>query len=309
MMISIAMATYNGEKYLCEQIDSILAQDYQDFELIVCDDCSKDATWEILQKYAAKDNRIHIYQNKENAGLVKNFERAISLCKGDYVALSDQDDIWHPDHLDVLFTNIGDNIACSADAILLENGVLTEKLSTRNKVNYKQIDTQDKILKRILYGGNPTQGAAMLMNSNKLNEILPLPSVTFHDVWIALCACIHNRLLIVDKPVLQYRRHENTLTKHEKHSQWYFIRHLNLNKYKAGGSDRLLYINNLLLRFPEMDEGQRVILLQAKRYFENVHNRWFRIKNVTFWIKLYPYLFPGQSRKFLLLKLIRFLIL
>ena len=65
-MISIAMATYNGEKYLREQLDSILKQTYSDFELIICDDCSKDATWEILEKYAQNDQRIRIYKSKRN---------------------------------------------------------------------------------------------------------------------------------------------------------------------------------------------------------------------------------------------------
>ena len=81
-MISIALASYNGSKYIREQIDSILAQTYQDFELIVCDDCSTDDTWQVLQEYAEKDNRIKIFENETNIGFKKNFEKAISLCKG-----------------------------------------------------------------------------------------------------------------------------------------------------------------------------------------------------------------------------------
>ena len=106
-MISIAMATYNGEKYLREQLDSILKQTYSDFELIICDDCSKDATWEILEKYAQNDQRIRIYKNKQNLGFKRNFEKAISLCKGKFIALSDQDDIWENNHLSTLNERIG----------------------------------------------------------------------------------------------------------------------------------------------------------------------------------------------------------
>ena len=69
-MISIAMVTYNGEKFLREQLDSILRQIYTDFELIICDDCSTDGTWEILTEYAKKDSRIQIYQNESNLGLI-----------------------------------------------------------------------------------------------------------------------------------------------------------------------------------------------------------------------------------------------
>ncbi len=93
-MISIAMATYNGEKYIREQLDSILNQSVKDFELIVCDDCSKDSTVKILNEYAAKDSRIKLFINKTNLGYVQNFLQALKLCSGKWIFLSDQDDIW-----------------------------------------------------------------------------------------------------------------------------------------------------------------------------------------------------------------------
>ena len=102
--ISIAMTTYNGEKYLAEQLDSILSQTHTDWELIICDDCSTDSTWQILQEYAQKDSRIKIYKNEQNLGFKKNFEKAIGLCTGDYIALSDQDDVWFPEHLSLLYS-------------------------------------------------------------------------------------------------------------------------------------------------------------------------------------------------------------
>ena len=102
-MIGIAMTTYNGEKYLKEQIDSILNQTVSDFELIVCDDVSSDSTMDILNGYAAKDSRVHVFRNEENLGFLKNFEKAIRICLDpEYVALSDQDDVWTENHLEVL---------------------------------------------------------------------------------------------------------------------------------------------------------------------------------------------------------------
>ena len=88
-MISVAMATYNGERYLPVQLDSILNQTIQDFEIVICDDCSRDNTRKILEDYAKLDSRIKVYLNETNLGFKKNFEKAISLCSGDYVALSD----------------------------------------------------------------------------------------------------------------------------------------------------------------------------------------------------------------------------
>lgn len=119
-MISIVMATYNGEKYLREQVDSILAQTYQNFELIVCDDCSTDSTVRILQENEKQDGRIKVFVNEKNLGFKKNFEKAISLCKGEYIALSDQDDIWLPEHLQVLIENIGDKDLIGADSLLVD---------------------------------------------------------------------------------------------------------------------------------------------------------------------------------------------
>ena len=104
-MIGIAMTTYNGEKYLKEQIDSILNQTVSDFELIVCDDVSSDSTMDILNDYAEKDDRVHVFRNEENLGFLKNFEKAIRICLdrgAEYVALSDQDDVWTDDYLMVL---------------------------------------------------------------------------------------------------------------------------------------------------------------------------------------------------------------
>ncbi len=108
------MATYNGEKYVNEQIDSILSQTYQDFELIICDDCSKDRTREILQEYSQKDSRIKLLFNEKNLGFKKNFEKAISMCNGEYIAFCDQDDIWENYKLQFAIEKIENNdIYCS----------------------------------------------------------------------------------------------------------------------------------------------------------------------------------------------------
>ena len=120
MKVSIALATYNGEKYLREQLDSILSQSIQDFELVACDDCSTDSTLKILNEYAEKDFRVKVFTNEKNLGFKKNFEKAIFLCSGDYIALSDQDDIWTENHLQVLLENIGNNDLVGANAFLCD---------------------------------------------------------------------------------------------------------------------------------------------------------------------------------------------
>lgn len=124
--ISIAMATYNGGRYLREQIDSILDQTIPFHELIISDDASTDGTWDILTEYAARDPRIKACRNERNIGFVANFEKALRHCSGDYVALSDQDDVWTADHLEALLHKIeGKNLAVGDAEIMDADGLRT----------------------------------------------------------------------------------------------------------------------------------------------------------------------------------------
>ena len=124
-LVSIAMCTYNGEKYLRGQLDSIIGQTYKNLEIIIVDDGSKDATMHILNTYASIDNRIKIFQNEKNLGFVQNFSKAISLCNGDFIALADQDDIWKKNKIEVFINEIGENTLIYSDAQLMDENDLS----------------------------------------------------------------------------------------------------------------------------------------------------------------------------------------
>ncbi|MGN1363293.1 MAG: glycosyltransferase family 2 protein [Methanobrevibacter sp.] len=208
-MISIAMTTYNGAKYLQEQLDSILVQLEEDFELIICDDCSTDNSVEIIEKYIEKDSRIHFYKNEKNLGYVKNFEKAISLCKGDYIALSDQDDIWLPEHLTVLLEYLK-KCNCSlvgGNALLVDsnNQDLNCKLINNNNLPVKTKDFNTMVLYR-----NVFQGTAILFEKDILTKALPFPDgMKYHDWWLALVASEMKGINYINVPVLRYRQHGN----------------------------------------------------------------------------------------------------
>lgn len=112
--VSVVMTTYNGEKYIREQLDSIIAQTYPIYELIIQDDCSNDRTMDICKLYADRYSFIHVYRNEHNLGYNKNFETAAMRATGDYVALSDQDDIWFKDKIAKQVAAIGDHDACGS---------------------------------------------------------------------------------------------------------------------------------------------------------------------------------------------------
>lgn len=213
-MISIAMATYNGAKYIKEQIDSILNQTIQDFELVICDDCSSDQTYDILQGYAQKDHRISIYQNSQNLGFKKNFEKALSLCSGDYIALSDQDDIWMENHLELLFQAIQNKpLACGNSTFINKDGnLIGMTLKYQEALDYIPQNDKDKSLSIFLFR-NPYQGASMMINKRLMNAALPIPdSVNYHDTWLASFACFCGGLVYIEKPILKYRRLPNSIT-------------------------------------------------------------------------------------------------
>jgi len=216
--ISIAMATYNGERFLKQQLDSIFMQSYNDFELLVCDDCSTDKTIEIIESYQNKYQNITLAQNKKRIGSVQNFERAISLCKGRYIVLSDQDDIWEPNklHLNIKHMKImeqkhpGLPLMVHSDLSMIDeyNGLLH---SSYFKFRNYQLN-KEKDLGTIL-GPCGVMGNTIIMNQKLKNIILPFPQLlAVHDYWIALINELYGKRITLNQPLVRYRIHKQNLS-------------------------------------------------------------------------------------------------
>ena len=218
MKTSVALCTYNGEQYLREQIESILSQSIPPDEIVICDDKSKDSTIEILMDYKRKyPNIFKIHKNEINLGFIKNFEKSISLCSGDIIFLSDQDDTWHKDKILKFLKVFQANPDCSyvfSNAKAVDgNGkelgyTLWEniKFDTDAQKQFTE-DNQRKILLR----HNVVQGAAMAIRSNVKQIVLPFPKQFFHDHWIALTLSMayNNPGVLLKEPLLNYRIHSN----------------------------------------------------------------------------------------------------
>jgi len=198
-LVSIAMATYNGENYLKEQLDSIFNQSYKNIEIIVCDDCSSDKTVAILAEYKKKYG-LKYYINKNNLGFKRNFEKAISLCSGDFIALADQDDIWIENKIEVLVKEIGENsLIHSACSLIDEN---SKEISS---LWIKQDDFKYSFAKFIF--GNTVTGCTVLFKKELLKDFSPIPSgEKYHDCWLALLATKMNGIVYCDKPLVKYRQ-------------------------------------------------------------------------------------------------------
>lgn len=202
-LVSIAMATYNGEKYLRDQLDSIYSQSYKNIEVIACDDCSSDKTVEILKEYNERFG-LQYFINEKNLGYTKNFEKAISFCQGEYIALSDQDDIWLPEKIQVLISNIGENNVIHSDAYLIdESGIVFS--SSFTKFSKKMINPTSEI--DMILNGCVT-GCTCMVKKNFIDQILPFPDeLHLHDKFIGFASFIENKLIYINHSLIKYRQH------------------------------------------------------------------------------------------------------
>jgi len=209
MKISIAMATYNGEAYLQEQLDSLVNQTMQPNELIVTDDCSTDATLEVLKNFKKiAPFNVEIFQNSENLGYSRNFEKAIELCAGDVIFLCDQDDYWYPEKISsiVELYDKNENILVILNDALICNS--TMKLSAGTLLGC--IKSDDFV-----------HGCCTSFRSKFKDMILPIPQNVLahdnwaHDNWISFLGRKISVLYICPLVLQNYRRHQSTATKNE----------------------------------------------------------------------------------------------
>lgn len=217
-MVSVALCTYNGEKYITRQVKSILDQSTPVDEIVICDDGSTDKTISILEEIKQNSStKIIIHRNTQNLGVCANFELAISLCKGDIVFLSDQDDIWHPDKVQTIvswFETHPQKSAVFTDANLItedEKAFSNKTLWDCIGFNKKMRRHFDKSLSLETFFINKATGATMAIRK----EIwFPFAQYcnndnVLHDYCIALKALDNDELGYIDKPLINYRLHGN----------------------------------------------------------------------------------------------------
>lgn len=205
-LISVVVCTYNGEKYLKTQLDSILNQTYNNVEIIIADDCSTDKTWNVINHYTANFSQIYAYKNDFNLGYIKNFEKAIGMAKSDFVALSDQDDVWELNKLEVMQQNIANfsMVYCDSEMIDSEGLSLNKKMSQLK--NLSNINSP-----AILMVDNCIAGHATLFKKEIYFKALPFPKEVPHDWWLAFVATLNQGIGYIDMPLVKYRQHANNV--------------------------------------------------------------------------------------------------
>jgi Glycosyl transferase family 2 len=211
--ISVAMCTYNGERFLPEQLASIVQQTRSPDELIVCDDRSTDRTLTVLRDFAASVSfPVRIFVNEHNLGVSANFEGAIRRCKGDLIALSDQDDIWYPTRLEMSAWTLDcerDIGLVFTDADLIDaNGQLLDqtiwkRLRFAGKPLHDLLAGQWTVLAKQRF----VTGATVMFRSSLRESSLPVGAGWVHDEWIAMTAAAFSRLGPIEQALIRYRIH------------------------------------------------------------------------------------------------------
>lgn len=291
MKIDILLATYNGEKYLEEQLESILNQSFTDFRLLISDDGSTDSTREILNKYAEKDDRIVLFFQSENLGVVKNFEFLMNKVESEYFMFSDQDDVWKKDKIS---NSINLMVKEKSDLVYSDLEVVDGQLNLLNNSYWKLKGFTKKIRYNnfeSLFLNNYITGSTMLVKSKWLEKILPLPhnsKYILHDYWTALIVSKFGKMSYLKETQVMYRQHDSNEIGSKKRSdqikEFDEMRNLFIDVKK----DHFETFANRVNVFEDDDITQ--ICESANKYFKNLENiKLGSFKNTILFWKLYKY--------------------
>lgn len=203
--VSVVMCTYNGATYLREQLDSIIGQTLTPYELIAQDDGSTDATVAILEEYAARFPYIKVYRNEADKGINNNFFSAMRRATGDFIAISDQDDIWMPDKLEVQTAAIGDRLMCVARSI-----PFCSQGDREVTLHYDKRKPNCNIV-RMMYAS--MNGHCTLFRRELLDHIpdhleqRPIYTHAWYDVITGQTAAALDSIILIDRVVARWRRY------------------------------------------------------------------------------------------------------
>lgn len=201
MRISVCIPTYNGEKFIRDQLDSILVQLTKDDEVIISDDSSTDNTIKIIESY--RDSRIKVFKSNRFYSPIFNLENALKNSSGDYIFLSDQDDIWLKNKVSIMIKELQSYDLVISDAIIINKKGLIKEDSF-----FKQSKKRHGLFNNLIK--NNYLGCTMAFKSNFKSIILPFPkNIPMHDIWIGNIISLKGKTKFIDDKLIKYRRHGN----------------------------------------------------------------------------------------------------
>lgn len=217
--VSVAIAVYNGETYLEEQIDSILSQLNEKDEVIISMDPSTDGTFTLIKKYCLKDSRVRMCRGP-GKGVIKNFENAIKHCKNEIIFLADQDDVWKPEKIEKVLKAFEDP---DVMVVLHDAEVVDENLNVLQPSFFDIKQCRPGVFRNIIK--NSYIGCCMAFRRTCAKRFLPFPSyLPMHDQWIGICCEVLGKACFIDEVLLVYRRHGENLSEMSHASVFQMLR-------------------------------------------------------------------------------------
>lgn len=210
--IDILLATYNGQKYLSELLESILSQTYENIRILVCDDCSSDDTFKILEEYLRKDERIIVFKNEKNIGSDKTFQFLLDKVESNYFMFADQDDVWMKDKVKLSYEKL---IKEDADLVFTDLEVVDENMNTIHP-SFNKLKKYEYKIKKCINNGydleilyNTITGCTILSKKSWIKKVLPIPDNKniLYDYWIGLIISLKGKVVYLDIPTIKYRQH------------------------------------------------------------------------------------------------------
>jgi glycosyltransferase involved in cell wall biosynthesis len=216
MKISVCIATYNGEKYIKEQLESILKQLSIDDEVIISDDSSTDKTLEIIESF--KDKRIKLYKNNNFRNPIFNFENALKYSTGDIIFLSDQDDIWEDSKLEMMKKYLK-----YYDLVVSDCSIVDANLKIIENSFFELRNSGPGFLKNLYK--NTYLGCCMAFNRKILKIALPFPNnIPMHDIWLGMVGEIFGSTIFIEDKLVKYRRHGNNASPTSEKSKYSLVK-------------------------------------------------------------------------------------
>ena len=270
MKFSVALCTYNGEKYIEEQLNSILRQSVRVSEIIICDDNSKDNTVTVADSILKNSGiSYQIMINDPPLGVADNFLKALKHTRGDYVFTCDQDDIWHDDKVKFFW----EAVQQSRKALYFSDGILVDgdakPLGSTLWEAYgvdRELESGEALLP-ILIRRPMVTGAAMLVSRELIDQINEIPEQWLHDEWFAMIAAVKDNISTICVQTFDYRQHGNNVVGAKKYSFFEKAR---------------LWVSNIeklsILRRIQLEKSRDVLLLTAGTQYESINK-----EAVAFW--------------------------
>ena len=222
--ISIALCTWNGEKFLREQLESFSAQTRLPDEVLVGDDCSTDHTIEILEEWAkTAPFRVEITRNPQNLGYEKNFEQTMLRCSGDIIFPADQDDVWLPEKLETMVRAFEENpdvgvVYCGRTLIDQDGNPLSERVTELFKI-YHPADSA-YFLADWADEHPDCAGCMSAVRRSIVEKLFPIPKPWAHDTWVFTMAPFYTQLKTLHVPLMRFRRHTTNASALGKEPDW-----------------------------------------------------------------------------------------